>query len=136
MRKRIVIALMLMLSVFVFVGCSSDDETEDSKADVGPKTTAFVEDTGPEWPQTVYVAAGMDDLNGQKLPEYLKEDLELDPLSAEVTVETPDSKWRITEGEKEYEVKYRIFENDAKDAKARFEEFVAVYNGGKGALVD
>ena len=63
MHKRVVIALMLMLSVFVFVGCSSDDETEDSKADVGP-TTIAVEDTGPEWPQTVYIAAGMDDLNG------------------------------------------------------------------------
>ena len=44
---------MLMLSVFVFVGCSSDDETEDSKADdtvpVGPTTIAVEE----EWPQTV-----------------------------------------------------------------------------------
>ena len=47
MHKRIVIALMLMLSVFVFVGCSSDDETEDSKADFGP-TTIAVEDTGPD----------------------------------------------------------------------------------------
>jgi PBP1b-binding outer membrane lipoprotein LpoB len=46
MHKRVVIALMLMLSVFVFVGCSSDDETEDSKADLGP-TTIAVEDTGP-----------------------------------------------------------------------------------------
>ena len=64
MHKRVVIALMLMLSVFVFVGCSSDDETEDSEADVGQKTTAFVEVTGPEWPQTVYIAAGMDELNG------------------------------------------------------------------------
>ena len=136
MDKRIVIALMLMLSVFVFVGCSSDDETEDSKADVGPKTTAFVEDTGPKWPQTVYVAAGMDDLNGQKLPEYLKEGLELDPLSAEVTVGTPDSKWKITEGEKVYEVEYRNFESDAKEAKARFKNFVDAYNGGKGTAVE
>ena len=134
MHKRVVIALMLMLSVFVFVGCSSDDETEDSKADVGPKTTAFVEDTGPKWPQTVYVAAGMDDLNNQKLPGYLKEDLGL--VSAEVTVETPDSKWEITEGEKVYEVEYSNFENDAEDAKARFKKFVAVYNSGEAAEVD
>ncbi|MAG85406.1 hypothetical protein CMK10_14740 [Candidatus Poribacteria bacterium] len=135
MDKRIVIALMLMLSVFVFVGCSSDDETEDSKttADVGP-TTSAVEDTGPVWPQTVYIAAGMDDLNNQKLPGYLKEDLEL--VSAKVTVETPDSKWEITEGEKVYEVEYSNFENDAEDAKARFKKFVAVYNGGEAAEVD
>ncbi len=38
-------------------------------------------------------------------------------MSAEVTVETPDSKWEITEGGKVYEVEYRNFENDAKDAK-------------------
>jgi len=57
-------------------------------------------------------------------------------VSAEVTVETPDSKWKITEGEKEYEVKYRNFENDAEDAKARFEKFVKVYNGGEGAVVE
>ena len=57
-------------------------------------------------------------------------------MSAEVTVETPDSKWKITEGEKEYEVKYRNFENDAEDAKARFEKFVKVYNGGEGAVVE
>ena len=131
MRKRIVIALMLMLSVFVFVGCSSDDETqapEDSKADVGPETIA------EKWPKTVYIAAGMADLNNQKLPGYLKEDLEL--VSAKVTVETPDSKWEITEGEKVYEVEYSNFENDAEDAKARFKKFVAVYNGGEAAEVD
>ena len=135
MHKRVVIALMLMLSVFVFVGCSSDDETEDSKttADVG-LTTSAVEDTGPEWPQTVYIAAGMDDLNNQKLPEYLEKYLGL--VSAEVTVETPDSKWEITEGEKVYEVEYSNFENDVEDAKARFKKFVAVYNGGEAAEVD
>lgn len=81
-----------------------------------------------------YIAAGMDDLNGQKLPGYLKEDLEL--VSAEVTVGMPDSKWKITEDEKVYEVEYSNFENDAKDAKARFEKFVVVYNSGKAAVVD
>ena len=131
MRKRIVIALMLVLSVFVFVGYSSDDK------DVGPTTSAVTEDskaedTGPEWPQTVYIAVGMDDLNNQKLPDYVKVDLALDPVSAEVTVETPDSKWKITEGGKVLEVEYRNFEDDAKAAKARFEKFVVVYNGGKG----
>ena len=63
----------------------------------------------------------MDDLNKQKLPEYLEEDLEL--VSAEVTVETPDSKWKITEGEKVYEVEYRNFKDEAKAAKARFRKF-------------
>ena len=56
-------------------------------------------------------------------------------MSAEVTVETPDSKWKITEGGKVLEVEYRNFEDDAKAAKARFEKFVVVYNGGKAALV-
>ena len=56
-------------------------------------------------------------------------------MSAEVTVETPDSKWKITEDGKVLEVEYRNFEDDAKAAKARFEKFVVVYNGGKAALV-
>ena len=53
MQKQVIIALILMLSIFVVMGCSSDDETEDSKADdtvpVGPTTIAVEE----EWPQTV-----------------------------------------------------------------------------------
>ena len=133
MRKRVIIALILMLSIFVVMGCSSDDETEDSKADVGP-TTSTVEDTGPKGPETIYIAAGMDDLNSQKLQDYLKEDLEL--VSAEVTVETPDSKWKITEGEKVYEVEYRNFKDEAKAAKARFRKFIVVYNGGEAALLE
>ena len=61
MQKRVIIALILMLSIFVVMGCSSDDETEDSKADV--IITSTVEDTGPKGPQTIYIAASMDDLN-------------------------------------------------------------------------
>ena len=35
-----------------------------------------------------------------------------------------------------YEVHYRDFNDDAKDAKAKFEKFVAVYNDGEPAKVD
>ena len=134
MQKRVIIALILTLSMFVVMGCSSDDETEDSKAEVEPTTSAVDPDTGPKGPQTIYIATGMADLNQQIPPRYLKEDLGL--VSAEVKVETPGSKWEITGGGKVYKVEYRNFEDDAKAAKVRFEDFVGVYNSKKAALLE
>ena len=122
-----IIALILMSAVFMILGCSSDDETEGSKADVGP-TSSIVEDTDPKGPEMIYIATGMDDLNQQKLPDYLKEYLGL--VSAEVTVETPDSKWRIVADGKVYEIQYRDFNDDAEDAKVKFDAFVADFNAG------
>ena len=121
-----IIALILMSAVFMIVGCS------DSK-DSGVVASDNVEEE--LLPMGIfYIAAGKDDLDNTRLPGYLKDDLRIE--SAEVRVDTAGSKWEIVAGGKMYEVHYRDFNDDAKDAKAKFEKFVAVYNDGEPVKVD
>jgi len=121
-----IIALILMSAVFMIVGCS------DSKDSVVVASDNVEEELLPMG--IFYIAAGKDDLDNTRLPGYLKDDLRIE--SAEVRVETAGSKWEIVAGGKMYEVHYRDFNDDAKDAKAKFEKFVAVYNDGEAAKVN
>ena len=121
-----IIALILMSAVFMIVGCS------DSKDSVVVASDNVEEELLPMG--IFYIAAGKDDLDNTRLPGYLKDDLRIE--SAEVRVETAGSKWKIVAGRKMYEVHYRDFNDDAKDAKAKFEKFVALYNDGEPAKVD
>ena len=121
-----IIALILMSAVFMIVGCS------DSKDSVVVASDNVEEELLPMG--IFYIAAGKDDLDNTRLPGYLKDDLRIE--SAEVRVETAGSKWEIVAGGKMYEVHYRDFNDDAKDAKAKFEKFVALYNDGEPAKVD
>ena len=98
-------ALILILSVFVVMGCSSGDDQDKGAEVFGP--------TGPtvsKGPQKIYISAGKDELDSEKLPDYLKTDL---GEPAEVTVETAGSKWKIVVGEKIYEAQYHDFASDA-----------------------
>mgnify|MGYP001475437691 FL=1 len=121
-----IIALILMSAVFMIVGCS------DSKDSVVVASDNVEEELLPMG--IFYIAAGKDDLDNTRLPGYLKDDLRIE--SAEVRVETAGSKWEIVAGGKMYEVHYRDFNDDAKDAKAKFEKFVALYNDGEAAKVN
>ena len=121
-----IIALILMSAVFMIVGCS------DSKDSVVVASDNVEEELLPMG--IFYIAAGKDDLDNTRLPGYLKDDLRIE--SAEVRVDTAGSKWKIVAGRKMYEVHYRDFNDDAEDAKAKFEKFVAVYNDGEAAKVN
>ena len=120
-------ALILILSVFVVMGCSSGDDQDKGAEVVGP--------TGPtvsKGPQKIYISAGKDELDSEKLPDYLKTDL---GEPAEVTVETAGSKWKIVVGEKIYEAQYHDFASDAEGAAAKFKAFVTDFNAGDAAVV-
>ena len=123
-----IIALILMSAVFMIVGCS---DSKDSGVVVSDNDD-IEEELLPKG--IFYIAAGKDDLDNTRLLGYLKDDLRIE--SAEVRVETAGSKWKIVAGRKMYEVHYRDFNDDAEDAKAKFEKFVAVYNDGEAAKVN
>ena len=67
MHKRIIVALMLVSSIFAVVGCSSGDDQDKGVEVVAPK-----ESTGPTGPQKIYIFYGKDELDSEKLPKYLE----------------------------------------------------------------
>ena len=128
MYKRIIIVLMLVLSIAAVMGCSS----ESSEVVVATADPDGDQDIGPKEPEKVYIAAGKDDLDSAKLPDYLKDDLEIE--SAKVTVEIAGSKWEIVAGTDTYEVHYHDFNDDAAGAIGKFEAFIADFNAEKAAV--